>query len=122
MSNFYTTTIEFNHETVSDLVVTAFEGGSNYWIGKVRLLEGKFEERPWYGDASLYRHNFRIEVRPDEDDPEPLYLTPETARRGFEVLRDKFPWHFGNVIHENADADTADAWLQCALFGDIVYG
>lgn len=42
--------------------------------------------------------------------------------RGSDLMAEKFPHHFANVITENADAETGDVYLQCCLFGGIVYG
>jgi hypothetical protein len=30
--------------------------------------------------------------------------------------------HFSDMIAENDDATTADVFLQCCLFGELVYG
>jgi len=32
------------------------------------------------------------------------------------------PRHFADFIAENDDAETADVFLQCCLFGRIVFG
>ena len=30
--------------------------------------------------------------------------------------------HFPNILNGNDDVETADVLIQCALFGEIVYG
>ena len=39
-----------------------------------------------------------------------------------QIMADKFPRHFANILNENDDAETGDVFLQCCLWGDIVYG
>jgi len=38
------------------------------------------------------------------------------------VLEEKFPKHFSDAVEEDFDATTADCWLQCCLFGDVIFG
>jgi hypothetical protein len=36
-------------------------------------------------------------------------------------MRRDYPKHFAAVMDESGDADTADALVQCVLFGRVVY-
>lgn len=49
-------------------------------------------------------------------------LTPESIARGLQVMAREYPWHFNHVGTSEEDAETADVFLQCCLFGEIVYG
>jgi hypothetical protein len=49
-------------------------------------------------------------------------LTGAKIRQGLQVMAEKYPHHFSNVVENNADAETGDVLIQCALFGDIIYG
>jgi len=42
--------------------------------------------------------------------------------KGLAVLAAKYPHHFCDILKQDGDATTGDALVQCALFGDIVYG
>jgi len=37
-------------------------------------------------------------------------------------MAEKYPRHFHNFLEENDDAETGDVFIQCCLFGEIVYG
>ena len=50
----------------------------------------------------------------------PLNFT--TMKQGIQIMADKYPEHFANVINENDDAETGDVFLQCCLFGEVVFG
>jgi len=43
-----------------------------------------------------------------------------TAR--WKVMHDDYPSHYGDAISENDDAGTGDVYLQCCLFGEVIYG
>ncbi len=37
-------------------------------------------------------------------------------------MRDKYPKHFGDALAHNDDAYTGDTFIQCALFGEAIFG
>jgi hypothetical protein len=49
-------------------------------------------------------------------------LTIENVKKGLDVMRDKYPRHWADLVEENDDLITGDVWLQCAVFGELVYG
>ncbi len=56
------------------------------------------------------------------DDDGIYFVTDKDFAKGFEVMAEKYPWHFNNFMNDNEDAETADVWFQCIVFGEIVYG
>ena len=48
-------------------------------------------------------------------------LDLKSIRRGLEDLATKYPRHFADLVNENTDAITANALLQCCLFGELIY-
>jgi len=51
-----------------------------------------------------------------------LELHLDKIAGGLETLANYYPRHFADLVNENSDSVTADALLQCCLFGEIVYG
>jgi hypothetical protein len=49
-------------------------------------------------------------------------LTSDKVRAGLQVLASKYPHHFADIVGDNSDCITCDALVQCALFGEIIYG
>lgn len=49
-------------------------------------------------------------------------ITIEDIRKGLEIMRDNYPRHFADLVEENDDLITGDVWLQCAVFGEVIYG
>mgnify|MGYP000587501111 CR=1 FL=1 len=122
---------ECTDEDIDDIMCTALEGGITYWCdnakvvgkylgeyasdqisrgGKLKLHD--FEENKWY---ELTKENF-IEG-----------LKQFVLECGF--TKDEGNGHCGSVITDdglldvsNIDAGDADYIIQCALFGEVVYG
>ncbi len=118
-----THTIEISDQRVGDLICSGVEGGIGYWCGEIKYVttlshEPKPSEYTWEyvlrgGEAKFYV--------PDYED-EWFSLTREKCEHGLALLRDKYPQHFLNFVDETDDADTGDVFIQCCLFGELVFG
>lgn len=51
-----------------------------------------------------------------------LLLTRKKLLKGLGVMAQKYPRHYGNWLAGQDDAETGDVFIQCALFGEIVFG
>ena len=117
--------IEIDEQTLEDLVVTALEGGINYWA----LLHNEIEdfyagEDPGEATSIVVWHRLR-DGKPvgfsdqEEDEGEIWFLTLEKLLNGIKLNAEKRPF---DCNLENMDAVTADCIFQYALFGAIIYG
>ncbi len=139
--------VEITDELLRGILCNAFEGGSNYWywIEDEILPRGSkrsdFEADGW---SPIYNIPFAdggaliITAAPDgaapmdmdeeeprdvrEDDMLPAILDKAALLRGCEVMARKYPKHFADMTSENDDADTGDVLLQCALYGELIFG
>jgi hypothetical protein len=124
-----TTTIEVPTERVHNMIVSAFEGGSNEWLHGARFLSGTPHTTPnlvWYGEESVFEGPVSFTAtydNPDEPDERTMKtITQDDLRKGLEIMAAKYGSHFADLLQENDDAETADVFLQCAILGDVVYG
>ncbi len=125
--------VKITGQLVSDTLISAFEGGSNYWIDKFRLYS-RGENRPVVGLTScgdnivLALSSIIIVVSGDGGEAERgafhTLRMPGSSdlENGLKVMADKHPRHFANMMIEDGDAETADVFLQCCLFGEVRYG
>lgn len=141
---------EVSEERIADMLTTAFEGGSNYWCcitGFVKPKSLKFRidkdkvfrhidypmnkggvviitdlyaecEKGNEPPMSGYRYNFN-NWKPRT---KPFRLTPVALKKGLQVMASRWPDHFADLIADNDDACTGDVFLQCCVFGDVIYG
>ncbi len=134
---------EVTNKMISDQLVTAFEGGSNYWIGKFRFVKPAGELRShddlvkdlgldadmasspscFYPLVEGYGLQLELddEAKANGDDP-PKVLNREAIQAGLEWLAKHQRFRITEIVEENGDADTADAFLQACVFNELVYG
>ena len=106
-------------QIAADQMTCALEGGSNYWIDHITPI---YESHKSYSEPAAYGPDMTPRHFYVEDDHNASLLNWDTLNRGFEVMRDEYPSHWADMVEENGDADTADVFLQCCLFGELVYG
>jgi hypothetical protein len=122
-----TTHTNITKELLSDTLCAAFEGGSNYWIVSVKRVE----PTSWTFESELERDGhwlFDYPLNPGgavmitTEDEDPYRLDGQAIERGLRVMADQYSSYYQDMVEENGDADTGDVFLQCCLFGDVVYG
>jgi hypothetical protein len=126
--------LRITNQRVADLLVGAMEGGSNHWIEYVEYLgeTGETAEAicsrlsieprmPRYAWAPLAGGSWAAKIVQVEGAPD-VRLDRDAIVRGLAVMAKRYPMHFADVLNENEDATTADVFLQCCAFGDVIYG
>ena len=134
-------------EIIRGLLCCAFEGGSNYWYGDLDIdsyptgIDKKDDRLEfWHTSIPTYPGGkisfIDIEEMPGEEGSGHEYvegwgrverrdlrhtLTLERLILGAQALAEKFPRHWANALSQNDDAYTGDAYLQCCVFGDVIY-
>jgi hypothetical protein len=58
----------------------------------------------------------------DVEEEESYKISLDDVINGFIILMLKYPTNYANIIDENEDYYDADAWLQCTVFGEVIYG
>ena len=117
-----TTTVEVTWDRISDLFVGAFEGGSNYWYTIVNHNKSETPECRFLAMLPTYEKGY-VDIIDKEGDENTLYrVDREVAEKGLKIMAEKYPHHFRNFIDEQDDAITADVFLQCCVFEELIYG
>jgi len=129
-------TVAVSDDFVRGLLCSAFEGGSNYWYHNLRV--GTLPEGTARADFSgggrmqpddTYWHWCQLipvaggTVLFDDTEESATYtLGRPQLLQGLRVMQTKHPQHWGNAIMQNGDAETGDIFLQCCVFGNVIYG
>lgn len=118
-------------EDIDDIMVSALEGGINYWADEAKVEEDK-RVAAWGHERISRGRCLKIHTMEpfDEDDTEWYELTKEKFLKGIEryIAQPTSGDFLEFVDHElridagNVDAVVADAIIQYALFGEIIYG
>jgi hypothetical protein len=116
-----------NNKIREDLLVTALEGGSNYWyhlpdlsmVEKYRKPSQSMSERIWLA----VRKGCVIPVHDCENEDEMLgEISKERIAEGEEAMKENSPEHWENANDDNWDAETADVWFQYVVLNELTYG
>lgn len=118
-------TFTVNDERVNDLLTSAFEGGSTYWCELVSVVRPKGKNKGKYLQDIPFLPGGVVILKDKEEsglNAETFALDRSSLETGLQTMANKFPYHFGLFMDENDDAETADVFLQCCLFGEVIYG
>lgn len=130
--------VEIKLEDIVSLLVSAMEGGSNYWIDEVTLNIGDLKREDFTNQNGKYHELYKLayesvfyaailvpecswDIMDAEDDNKKHTLSRSSFENGLKVMSEKYPHHFNDILAENSDAITGDVFLQCCLFGDVLY-
>ncbi len=117
-----TTNHELTVQMIDDLMVTALEGGINYWCRKAKIT--KFPENVEEGQSmtatEVLANGGELTLYDAESDDKWL-LTREGFLKGLKMHCEA---NMSDLMemYENHDADDADAIVQYAVFNEIVFG
>jgi hypothetical protein len=117
--------VEIKREILTDLLVSALNGGSNYWmeVQGSSMQDGQLEANieDFESDAPVrYRVNANT-----------MSLGLQRLANRMMLERTKEEWHlspanaarvFGAAISQSGDAHTADIVLQMGVLGEVLYG
>lgn len=128
-------------QTIRDLLVTALEGGSNYWYTidhkkNVYPAGTSFKDYKEGGKAQIpgnYYHwsellptipggAIMITDTTEEGEQKSYRLDLPTLQKGLSVMKHKYPKRYKEVMEDNGDAEDGDVFLQSAIFGEVIYG
>jgi hypothetical protein len=120
-------TLDVSLEVLASTLCSGLEGGSGYWA---RLTEYTPPAEMTFriDEGQIFRHidypmneGGAVTLR-DVEEGKDHRLDLPALKRGAAVMAVKYPRHFADMIGENGDATTGDILVQCAVFGDVVYG
>jgi co-chaperonin GroES (HSP10) len=116
---------------IQDLLVTALEGGSNYWYFLDRDAAQIYSK---YGGAKgttpvvdriflAIKAGESIPIRDTEDEEEILgYINTASIKKGTKLFQQEYPQNYVNVKKEEYDVEDADIWFQLVVLGELTFG
>lgn len=113
--------VNLTQQDIDDIMVTALEGGINYWCGRAEVVGemlGNYASEQISRGGSLILH--------DAESPDKWELTRDMFLKGVELYFKESHWitveDFAFVDLGCMDAPDADCIIQYALFGKLVFG
>lgn len=120
---------EISLDRISNLLCSAFEGGSNYWYNIEKFVKpSAFTFKT--DEDQIFRHldyplndGGAVIIKDMEDeDADSKTLDFKAIKKGLQIMAEKYPRHMQDFLNDNDDAETGDVFLQCCIFGDAIYG
>ena len=119
--------VRIPNQKIQDLIVTAVEGGSNYWA---KFVFPKDYKQKCQNYSEIPFNNDNIEVYDIETDELLGYLNRASIKVGLQLMADRKDMkgkvvpsrHFKAIATDNDDAETADVFMQLCVTGEITYG
>lgn len=121
------TTIEVSLSQVQNLLISALEGGSNYWcqIAGYQYAEGKKANAYEFRHVEVVFDGGKIllnEFGDEGDTIQQFVVGLDELKEGIRRMARDDTYHWKNIVEENDDAETGDVFLQMTLFDEIRYG
>lgn len=122
--------VEISEQRIADMLCSAFDpayGSSLRWAAKkgYEYPAGKTKDDFEYHFMEVVLAGGKMNLLDMNDRNKKLVLTREKLITGLQVMAALKPGkgghHFPNFLKENDDAETADVYIQCCLFGEIIY-
>jgi hypothetical protein len=115
------------YQMFEDWIVTALEGGSNYWyfINNLPQSESEIEEMPFSMKFAhlIWKEKKRIDVYDLEDRKNQLgTIDLKSVKKALEMVCENHEEVFNNLMDENYDAIDADVLFQYAVMGELIFG
>ncbi len=110
-------------EVMSNLLCSAFEGGSNYWytIEKFEYPEGKKRADFKFPHLEVPFQGGSLKITADGE-PKVYTLDRKALDKGWKLMITDQPHHYADAITGGGDASTGDVFLQLCLFGKVIFG
>lgn len=128
--------VEVSWQLVEDLLVTALEGGSNYWylLGNIDRKEIKKDEPlviyiiRQIRDKDISVAIYDIEEYDEDADKNDRndylgIIDKKNIIESFSLLAEKYPKIWTTIfIEDNYDANDADIWFQLVVMKEVKFG
>jgi hypothetical protein len=120
---------EFSQEDINDIVVTALEGGINYWCGRAKMKLNP--DKTYFGVSAEDQENVKYAsdiislggtlVLHDAESEDKWELDAEKLLKGIAMYCENHNYALSELM-DGYDADTADAIVQYAVFNELTFG
>jgi hypothetical protein len=120
-------TVDLPFTTISDLLVSALEGGSNYWCKTVDAVTPTTMDYVYDKEILYPRYQYplnpggRLDIR-TFDDKKVFKVDLKAIKKGLKLLGEEHMDVMDRILKEDSDAGDADIFFQLCTFGKVIYG
>jgi hypothetical protein len=124
--------VTLNLEHFENVIITALEGGSNYWCKVGVPVDVELKRTNERGDSLCFTEalslavfsdkNFYFEVYDCQNGRKMGKVNQSSMKKGLRKAAKECPIIFSRFLEGQSDASDADVLFQFAAFGHIIYG
>lgn len=124
--------VNVKDELIVNAIITALEGGSNYWyfleeksVDAVRKVFEKGSGKSLAEKVALatLEKGIKVQVLDLEDEEEVLgEISRNSIQSGLTKLVQEYPREYANIMEEEYDANDADVFLQLVVMNEVTFG
>lgn len=125
---------------IINLLVNAFDSGATgYWAARAEVeLPEDFDiySLKWLKDPDSWAQVRKVYIAPfvdggrvvlfghgdDGEDGERFILDFKAIEQGVQVMARDYPNRWADFRCQNDDSETGDIFVQCCVFGEVIYG
>jgi len=112
-------------ELAKNLMITAFEGGSNYWYMIDSHNKNEIKECEFLSQLLSHKDGWMVISDAEESDGFPTKkVTFEDVVKAWHEFKtnNEYVHHYSDAIRECDDAVTGDVFLQLVVIGKVIFG
>ena len=121
----YDSGAQITKEQIIDILVTALEGGSNYWYLIKDVPKGVESDDMSLSEAigEFILKGGEITIYDLEDEEEELGdLNMNKLLEAITIMKAEYPDMYQNLVNDEYDANDADIFFQIAVTGEVTFG
>jgi hypothetical protein len=121
----YDSGVQITKEQIIDILVTALEGGSNYWYLIKDVPKGVESDDMSLSEAigEFILKGGEITIYDLEDEEEELGdLNMNKLLEAITIMKAEYPDMYQNLVNDEYDANDADIFFQIAVTGEVTFG
>jgi len=114
-----------NKDLLQNLLVPAFEGGSNYWYKILQHNKKEIPECKFVSELLSFEQGKMLISDSENQIPESgKWITNHDVVNAWNKFTTDHEYreHYGDLLKGNEDAITGDVFLQLVVFDKVIYG
>ena len=112
---------------LDNILATCFEGGSNYWINKIQVVDEDYKGCEYASDVVSQGGKLYLHTDESDETGEIFELTKNKLVKGIKKWYKNYHYPRHKEIQDELhlfdwDAGDSDIILQLAIFNEVIYG
>ncbi len=115
--------IAVTDEQIDNFLCGAFEGGSNYWCGSIKVKDNDYKGTDYASECVSKGGIIEVHRLGIASEFEPITISKKDIIRGLELMSiNGYKKSLNRLLFGDYDSDDCDNLFQMACFKEVIYG